>query len=106
MLEYAEEQFEQGRVMPYDELRSESLPRWNHLTKSTREKYKEKAFLKKDEITKAIDSIHLHDAKVAQKKREQNNEKNRLVKEYLHKKTRISGMVLKYSNIFSLLIHP
>lgn len=91
MLEYGKGEFDRGRILSYDDLRSESLPRWNHLSKVLRDQYKQNALLRKDEIIKGIDSIHIHDAKVAQKKREQNNAKNQRVKDHLNYKMKADG---------------
>lgn len=96
MLEYGQTQFQRGRVLGYDELRKESLPRWNHIPKQTRDDYKEKAMKKREEILKEINNIHMLDAKKAQKEREKADAKKSLLKEHLTKKTEFSEGKLKH----------
>lgn len=88
LLEYGEEQYNLGRVLSYEEMRTESLPIWNHLKKGEREEYKKNSILKKDEILKKNQIIHQNDSKIAQKKREKAIAKDQFIKEYLATKVK------------------
>lgn len=90
MLEQAEKFYAEGRVLSYNDLRTEVLPTWNHITKQQRDAYKNQAQLKKEEILQSIQNIHLHDAKMEEKKRQEDIAKWKQVQELFAKKLKVA----------------
>lgn len=93
MLQHGEKQFQAGRVLSYDELRREALPRWNQLKKVDRDAYikaiKENPLLR-DEIITKISNIHSHDAKIAEKMRATKIAKDQAIKQFLIQKFKVN----------------